>query len=325
MRAASTSMPSMPSVPLISARPSLASSVSGASPASAARRPPAERRRRAAPRPRRSAPARTWASGARSPLAPSEPCSRTTGVMPALSSASDRLDDHRARARAAHRQRAGPQQHHRPHDLGLDRRPHAGGVRADERALQLLAALGGIDDVGQRAEAGRDAVDRLVGADELRHHGGARAPSPRGRRPSMPRARPHARRRPRRPARSPSRSARRRARQTPSGEHHIHACTYSGLVADATPTIYEWAGGREAFARWLNRFYDLVEGEESIARLFGGTVSAAHREHVTDVVVRGHGRPGALHRGARRLRAHARQAPRPGDHATSSACASSRC
>ena len=30
----------------------------------------------------------TWASGARSPLAPSDPCSRTTGVMPALSMAS---------------------------------------------------------------------------------------------------------------------------------------------------------------------------------------------------------------------------------------------
>ena len=53
-------------------------------------------------------------------------------------------------------------------------------------------------------------------------------------------------------------------------------------MADATPTIYEWAGGREAFAGWLNRFYDLVEGEESIARLFGGTVSDAHREHVTE-------------------------------------------
>ena len=50
----------------------------------------------------------------------------------------------------------------------------------------------------------------------------------------------------------------------------------------ADPTIYEWGGGRDAFARWLNRFYDLVEGEPSIARLFGGTVSEAHREHVTD-------------------------------------------
>ena len=53
-------------------------------------------------------------------------------------------------------------------------------------------------------------------------------------------------------------------------------------MAEDVPTIYAWAGGREAFARWLNRFYDLVEGEESIARLFGGRVSQAHREHVTD-------------------------------------------
>jgi hemoglobin len=53
-------------------------------------------------------------------------------------------------------------------------------------------------------------------------------------------------------------------------------------VADATPTIYAWAGGREAFARWLDRFYDLVEDEQSLAPLFGGTVSEAHREHVTD-------------------------------------------
>jgi hemoglobin len=53
-------------------------------------------------------------------------------------------------------------------------------------------------------------------------------------------------------------------------------------MAAGVPSIYEWGGGREAFARWLNRFYDLVEGEETIARLFGGTVSEAHREHVTD-------------------------------------------
>ena len=48
-----------------------------------------------------------------------------------------------------------------------------------------------------------------------------------------------------------------------------------------TPTIYEWGGGREAFARWLNAFYDLVEDEPDIAALFGGKVSEAHREHVT--------------------------------------------
>jgi len=49
-----------------------------------------------------------------------------------------------------------------------------------------------------------------------------------------------------------------------------------------TPTIYEWAGGREAFARWLNAFYDLVEDDEDLAAVFGGRVSEEHREHVTD-------------------------------------------
>jgi hemoglobin len=50
-----------------------------------------------------------------------------------------------------------------------------------------------------------------------------------------------------------------------------------------TPTIYEWGGERDAFARWINRFYDLVEQEDpEIAALFGGRVSAEHREHVTD-------------------------------------------
>ncbi len=54
-------------------------------------------------------------------------------------------------------------------------------------------------------------------------------------------------------------------------------------MAEATPTIFEWAGGRPAFAAWLNRFYDLVEVEApDIAALFGERVSREHREHVTD-------------------------------------------
>jgi hemoglobin len=48
-----------------------------------------------------------------------------------------------------------------------------------------------------------------------------------------------------------------------------------------TPTIYEWAGGRAAFERWLNAFYDLVEGEPDLVRLFGGRVSEEHRRNVT--------------------------------------------
>jgi hemoglobin len=50
-------------------------------------------------------------------------------------------------------------------------------------------------------------------------------------------------------------------------------------VAD-TPTIYAHAGGRPAFEKWLGRFYDLVEQDELLAPVFGGTVGQAHRTHV---------------------------------------------
>lgn len=54
-------------------------------------------------------------------------------------------------------------------------------------------------------------------------------------------------------------------------------------MVEPAPSIYQWGGGREAFARWLNRFYDLVELEApEIAAMFGGQVSAEHRSHVTD-------------------------------------------
>jgi hemoglobin len=54
-----------------------------------------------------------------------------------------------------------------------------------------------------------------------------------------------------------------------------------GTGGDSIPTIVEWGGGREAFRRWLDVFYDLVEQEPDLARLFGGTVSETHRDHVT--------------------------------------------
>jgi hemoglobin len=47
-----------------------------------------------------------------------------------------------------------------------------------------------------------------------------------------------------------------------------------------TKTIYEWAGGTEAFERWLNVFYDLVEEDDGLAPLFGGRVGEEHRVHV---------------------------------------------
>lgn len=48
------------------------------------------------------------------------------------------------------------------------------------------------------------------------------------------------------------------------------------------PTIYEWAGGRQAFARWLDAFYDRVEADSLLGPVFGGMVSTEHREHVTE-------------------------------------------
>jgi hemoglobin len=65
-------------------------------------------------------------------------------------------------------------------------------------------------------------------------------------------------------------------------------------MGDEVATIYEWGGGREAFVRWLNRFYDLVELEApDIAALFGGRVSEQHRAHVTDWWVEVMGGPAA--------------------------------
>src|ERR1700729_3554326 len=55
------------------------------------------------------------------------------------------------------------------------------------------------------------------------------------------------------------------------------------VMGDVAATIYSWGGGRDAFARWLNRFYDLIEVEApEIAAMFGGRVSEEHRAHVTD-------------------------------------------
>jgi hemoglobin len=53
------------------------------------------------------------------------------------------------------------------------------------------------------------------------------------------------------------------------------------VSGEADPTIYEFGGGREAFERWLNAFYDLVEADDLLAGLFGGTVTAEHRRNVT--------------------------------------------
>jgi hemoglobin len=47
------------------------------------------------------------------------------------------------------------------------------------------------------------------------------------------------------------------------------------------PTLFEWAGGREAFDRMINSFYDRVEQDKLLAPFFPSGVHAEHRRNVT--------------------------------------------
>ena len=52
------------------------------------------------------------------------------------------------------------------------------------------------------------------------------------------------------------------------------------LDSDRVATLYEWAGGEEAFGRLINAFYDRVEADPLLSGFFPGGVSEEHREHV---------------------------------------------
>lgn len=49
---------------------------------------------------------------------------------------------------------------------------------------------------------------------------------------------------------------------------------------NATPTLYEWAGGTEAIRRMIDAFYDRVEKAPLFDPLFPGGVTVEHREFV---------------------------------------------
>jgi hemoglobin len=46
------------------------------------------------------------------------------------------------------------------------------------------------------------------------------------------------------------------------------------------PTLFEWAGGRPAFDRLINAFYDRVEEDELLSPFFPGGVHEEHRVNV---------------------------------------------
>ncbi len=51
-------------------------------------------------------------------------------------------------------------------------------------------------------------------------------------------------------------------------------------MADNKPSLYEWAGGKDAFRRLIDAFYDRVERDELISPYFPGGVHGPHRDHV---------------------------------------------
>src|SRR5437763_16878335 len=50
---------------------------------------------------------------------------------------------------------------------------------------------------------------------------------------------------------------------------------------EAMSTLYDWAGGQEAIERLINAFYDRVEADDLLSRLFPGGVGEEHRRNVT--------------------------------------------
>ena len=154
-------------VPLISASPSLAPSTRGSSPA---------RRRASAPGssspPISASPSPTsgsarCASGARSPLAPSEPREGTRGCTPSASSASSSSTVSRRTPERTGRQRIGPQQDRRAHDLGRERLADTAGMAAQQVELQPRDLIMRDRHVDEPAEAGVHTVGRRARLDGL--------------------------------------------------------------------------------------------------------------------------------------------------------------
>jgi hemoglobin len=48
-----------------------------------------------------------------------------------------------------------------------------------------------------------------------------------------------------------------------------------------TPTLFEWAGGQQAFRALIDAFYDRVENDGLLSPFFPGGVGEEHRAHVS--------------------------------------------
>ena len=155
-------------VPLISARPSFGPSVIGASPAPRERLGAAKHRTARGYRFERLAFAdqhqremrerRQVAAGA------DRSARRHARMHAALSSAISASSVSTLMPGEAFRQHVRAQRHRRAHGARRQRLADAGGVAAEQVELQRFERVGRDLDVGERSEAGVDAVDRLVAA-----------------------------------------------------------------------------------------------------------------------------------------------------------------
>ena len=158
-------------VPLMSARPSLGPSRTGESPAAGERvRRPATCRSPSHARPSPTSTRARCASGARSPLAPTDPRDGTTGCTPrfsassSASSVSTRMPE-KPRARTFARSAIIA----RTVRTGSGS-PDAGRVAAQQVELQALERVGRDAHLGERPEAGVDPVDGRVAGRHAVHH-----------------------------------------------------------------------------------------------------------------------------------------------------------
>ena len=163
-------MPAISCVPLRRASPSLAPSSSGARPAALRASAPDIGPAGVSAVPSPISTAARWARGARSPLAPTLPRDGMTGwtdslSMPHSSSASCGRTPERPIARALARSRSIARTTSTGKWLADTR-----GVRPDEVALELRHLLRLDPNVGEVAEAGGHAVDRLALGDEPLDH-----------------------------------------------------------------------------------------------------------------------------------------------------------
>ncbi len=162
----SAPIPLMSWVPFRSARPSFASSTSGSSPTSRRATSAGSGWPASSTRPRPMSGRARWASGARSPDAPTEPCSGTMGWTPSLRKSS-------SRSTRSGRQPLCPSASVLARSRSIARTTSRGNAAPTPAAWLIrrfswsrLASAGRHGPGRKRTESGRHAVDDLAGGDE---------------------------------------------------------------------------------------------------------------------------------------------------------------